>query len=648
MRRFFILLFFVLIACLAQTSEARKYALLVGVDSYVNVSPLKCCVNDMKSLKEALMKIGFEEDDIQILVTGASDFRELPTKKNIEKNISKILADAQPSDMVFLAFSGHGAQEGKNVYFCPPDVEMDDLEGTCVSITKVMDSLASECNAKFKWMVVDACRNDPNREKKAIGGKGLQVIPSPPAGIALFQSCAEGELSWEDRNSGNGYFTKNFVAALSGEADSDHDGKLTFLEVCKWTTAHKKTEVLETKNESQRPYFSGDFSDFTLTEDVNVPKAKALVAEAQRIVKAGNYELAVKKYDEAIALYPRIDSWKRERDLVKQMLEMKSRMSSDGGDSIASGNLPPSQSLRSFKRRLALLIGVDEYEKKVSSLNCCVNDMNLLKETLMKIDFDEDDIHMLITGSNFKNYPSKKKIEQRISDLLSMAQPGDMVFIAFSGHGCQIGSTVYILPSDIEVDDIEGTGISVTKIMNDLSQCQAGYKLVVADCGRSDPNGKRLEEIPDPPKGVGLFLSCSMDENSWEDSDSGNGVFTKNFVAALSGEADSNHDGYLTLMEVCKWTTAKTKEQVKNIFNKTQRPCFRGSVSDLTLTEDLNVRKAQKLAEEAQKAMDEENYELAVQKYDEALAIDPTNESWKRERNLAQKLLRNSPVQTPR
>ena len=254
MRRYITLLFFVLVACLAQTSQARKVALLVGVDSYVSVPSLKCCVNDMKALKEALMKIGFEEDDIRILVTGASDSKDLPTKRNIEKTISQILTNAQPTDMVLLAFSGHGAQDGKSVYFCPLEVELEDLDGTYVSINKVMDILANKCSAKFKWMVVDACRSDPTQGPKGIGGKGLQVIQTPPAGIALFQSCAEGEQSWEDYDSGKGFFTKNFAA------------------------------------------------------------------EAQKAMDEENYKLAIQKYDEAIALCPRFEHWKRERKLAQRLL----------------------------------------------------------------------------------------------------------------------------------------------------------------------------------------------------------------------------------------------------------------------------------------------------------------------------------------
>ena len=42
MRRILTMLFFVLIACMTQTTEARKVAVLIGVDDYANIQPLKC------------------------------------------------------------------------------------------------------------------------------------------------------------------------------------------------------------------------------------------------------------------------------------------------------------------------------------------------------------------------------------------------------------------------------------------------------------------------------------------------------------------------------------------------------------------------------------------------------------------------------
>ena len=322
MRRILCLLTIVLIVCLVQTVEARKLALLVGVDEYVNVPSLKCCVNDMKALKKALMKIGFNEREIFIFTTGGA-LNDLPTKTKIEQKVAEILAAAQPDDIIFFAFSGHGAREGKTDYFCPPFAAPDNLEGTCVSITKVMDGL-SQCPARFKWMVVDACRNDPNNTRDA---KAFQVIPAPPQGVALFQSCDKGEKSYEEKRAGgNGYFTKNLVAALSGEADTNHDGKLTLFEVCTWTAEQTQAEVEQAEQKTQKPFLNLSVTNFTLTEDLNVPKARKLVEEARKAVEDENYERAVQKYDEAIALCPRYPSIRRERNTAYKMLKMSQNM----------------------------------------------------------------------------------------------------------------------------------------------------------------------------------------------------------------------------------------------------------------------------------------------------------------------------------
>ena len=310
MRRYILLLIFVLSFCFASGAQARKLALLVGVDDYENIQSLRCCVNDMNALKEALIKIGFEEDDIHTLVTGGAD-EDLPTKKNIERRIISIVSNAQPSDMIFFAFSGHGAQEGKNVFFCSQDVKPENIMGTTVSLNKVMGVLA-KCKAQSKWIVVDVCRYYSIR-----AGRGLKELPAPPAGIALFQSCAKGEKSQEDGSNGNSYFIKNLIAALSSNADANHDDKLTVKEVCKWTAEHTKTEVQETEKAFQHPSFSGSVSDFVLIEgqlpepfvqksqkSVTVPGDYATIEEAYSkvedgttiIIKPGKYKFSKSIY----------------------------------------------------------------------------------------------------------------------------------------------------------------------------------------------------------------------------------------------------------------------------------------------------------------------------------------------------------------
>lgn len=315
MRRFLTLLIFVLFLCFAGPSEARKLALLVGVDDYADVPRLHCCVNDMNTLKAALMKIGFEENDVQILTTGG----DMPLKRKIEENVETLLSKAsdKDADMIFIAFSGHGFHENGTDYFCPADANPKDISNTCVSISKVMKKL-DKSQAKFKWMVVDACRSMTSRDAVS---KAFVPIDHSPTSIALFQSCARGEESYEEqRVGGNGYFTKNLAAALSGAADMNSDGVLTFMDVVKWTTRQTQAEVRKALNKSQTPFLCGSTSDFTLKKNLNYESAWKQIKEARRASDLKDYRLAIEKYEAALALYPRED-WIRELALVREIVK---------------------------------------------------------------------------------------------------------------------------------------------------------------------------------------------------------------------------------------------------------------------------------------------------------------------------------------
>ena len=202
-----------------------------------------------------------------------------------------------------------------------------------------MNILSYRCQAKFKLVTIEACRSNQTQSPNEIQGRVLEIIPTPSAGIALFMSCAEGEDSCEDLASGKGYFSENLAAALSGEADSDHDGNLTLFEVCKWTTEQTLEQARTKHNKIQRPYFIGSVSDFTLTEAPNVSKAQSAAEEARNAVKTKDYMLAIKKYDEAIALYPRFTSWTIERTMAQELL----KSSTSGGNNQTPSVIPSLQ-----------------------------------------------------------------------------------------------------------------------------------------------------------------------------------------------------------------------------------------------------------------------------------------------------------------
>lgn len=92
--------------------------------------------------------------------------------------------------------------------------------------------------------------------------------------------------------------------------------------------------------------------------------------------------------------------------------------------------LPGVSALHAQPRKLALLIGIDEYPQK--PLKVC-NGIPLLRHTLLAQGFSEKDI-LTLTNSE----ATRQNILQAIQTHLGQAQKGDIALLHYTGHGHQI------------------------------------------------------------------------------------------------------------------------------------------------------------------------------------------------------------------
>ncbi|MDO4575855.1 MAG: SUMF1/EgtB/PvdO family nonheme iron enzyme [Planctomycetia bacterium] len=298
--------------------KARKFALLVGVTDYAEMSGLACCAKDIHAIREQLIKLGFKENDIYMLESGKA-MKDLPSRRNILERLDLVLGQVKVGDMVFFAFAGHGAETGKEQYICPAETELDNLSETAVPIPLILEKLDAS-DARFKWLVVDACRNNPFN-RRVPGATTLQGIDNPPEGVLLLQSCGQDEYSHEDTNLGQGIFTASFVEALAGKADLNQDGTLTLMEVCSYTTEATNRRALDLFQKYQRPYLNGDVTDFVLTEDLNRPKAIAHFDAARKLRREKKYDEAKVEIDKALDLYDKDQDYLDERGIIDGYLD---------------------------------------------------------------------------------------------------------------------------------------------------------------------------------------------------------------------------------------------------------------------------------------------------------------------------------------
>jgi formylglycine-generating enzyme required for sulfatase activity len=253
---------------------AQRWAVLIGIDDYANAQDLAYCGADQRDLRARLRNCGFPDDHVFLLHDDDADVKYRPSQRNIERQLGVVLNLAAEQDLVVIAFSGHGVSLDGKSYLCPNDATLDDPT-TLVSLDGIYERL-SACAAKFKLMLVDACRNDPRpgKTRSFAAAEGTKQLARSlaelklPEGVVLLNSCAPGEISWEEEKFGHGVYMHFVLEALDGAADADGDQAVSLNELQSFAAAKTKTYVARRFSETQRPFFKlegeGELMDYAL------------------------------------------------------------------------------------------------------------------------------------------------------------------------------------------------------------------------------------------------------------------------------------------------------------------------------------------------------------------------------------------------
>ncbi|MCO5610357.1 hypothetical protein L7F22_064593 [Adiantum nelumboides] len=87
-----------------------KKAVMVGCNYPGTKAELHGCINDVRRMHKSLIeRFGFDEEDITILIDTDSDYTQ-PTGANIKRALHDMVANAQPGDVLFFHYSGHGTR----------------------------------------------------------------------------------------------------------------------------------------------------------------------------------------------------------------------------------------------------------------------------------------------------------------------------------------------------------------------------------------------------------------------------------------------------------------------------------------------------------------------------------------------------------
>ncbi|WJX73736.1 hypothetical protein P8452_57485 [Trifolium repens] len=129
-----------------------KRAVLIGCNYPGTQAELKGCINDVWRMHKCLIqKYGFSDDDITVLIDTDRSYTQ-PTGKNIRSAVLKLVRSAQPGDVLFVHYSGHGTR-------LPAEIGEDDDTGydECIVPTD-MNLITDEDFRDFVEKVPKGCR----------------------------------------------------------------------------------------------------------------------------------------------------------------------------------------------------------------------------------------------------------------------------------------------------------------------------------------------------------------------------------------------------------------------------------------------------------------------------------------------------------
>ena len=161
--------------CAAEAALARNLALVIGNDSYANVTSLQKAVSDARAIADQLEKLGYVVRRV-----------ENADQRGMSRALVAFNADIQPGDRALFYYAGHGFEIGGTNYLLPTDVpsvqtnQQDLIRDASFSVERVIDGIRDR-GAGVAVLVLDACRNNPFANDRSRSVAATSRVPSGEA-----------------------------------------------------------------------------------------------------------------------------------------------------------------------------------------------------------------------------------------------------------------------------------------------------------------------------------------------------------------------------------------------------------------------------------------------------------------------------------
>ena len=247
------------------------WAVLIGVSRYLygdqdrdgnHISNLKHAADDADAMHDFLRSPeggGFAEDHIFSLQD------ENATRANVLAALAK-LKQAKPNDFFVIYIAAHGGviptldpktNTSRDIpYFLLYDTDLSEPEKTAIRM-ETFQQTVDGLEAKKGLVLSDTCYSGGVQligrgvdDSVVANQRYLDLMNKIPQGVGFISAARATERSYEKDDFNHGVFTYCLVEGLSGAADGNEDGKVTFDEIVQYLGDH----VPQMTSNKQHPF----------------------------------------------------------------------------------------------------------------------------------------------------------------------------------------------------------------------------------------------------------------------------------------------------------------------------------------------------------------------------------------------------------
>jgi Caspase domain len=247
--------------------QEKVYAVVIGIDKYKNLPPLKYAAHDAREFYRYLTEVNqVPKDHVWLLLD------EEATLEKLRRTLGTLLRrSAGKEDTVIIFLAGHGATEtdpsspdgdGLEKYILPINADPMDLYSSAMPMSEVA-RIFQRISSERLVFIGDTCYSGASGGRTIFAGGTRATVSSTflerlsqGKGRVILTASDANEVSVERDDLGHGVFTYYLLEGLRGKADVDGDGVITVDEIYRYVSE----KVPQATGQDQHPVRKGEIT----------------------------------------------------------------------------------------------------------------------------------------------------------------------------------------------------------------------------------------------------------------------------------------------------------------------------------------------------------------------------------------------------